>query len=79
MGKFLTGVLAGVAIGLMVAPDKGSKTRQKITDALNDLLGEAKDRVNSAGDQFTNQFNGPDDRYNRGPETPPVAKISTDF
>ena len=63
MAKFLTGVLAGIAIGLLVAPDKGSKTRQKITDALNDLLGEAKDRMNSSAEQFKDQFNGPDDTY----------------
>jgi gas vesicle protein len=78
MGKFLTGVLAGVAIGLLVAPDKGSKTRQKITDALNDLLGEAKDRVNSSAEQFRDQFNGSDDTFTNDIDRP-VAKISTDF
>ena len=78
MGKFLTGVLAGVAIGLLVAPDKGSKTRQKISDALNDLLGEAKDRVNSSAEQFRDQFDGANDSYTHESDRP-VAKISTDF
>ena len=78
MGKFLTGVLAGVAIGLLVAPDKGSKTRQKITDALNDLLGEAKDQMNSSAERFRDQFDGPDDTYTHESDRP-VAKISSDF
>ena len=78
MAKFLTGVLAGIAIGLMVAPDKGSKTRQKISDALNDLLGEARDRINSSGSQFDDNYSGTSDDYNGDVERP-VAKISTDF
>jgi gas vesicle protein len=78
MGKFLTGVLAGIAIGVMIAPDKGSKTRQKITDAFNDLMGEGNDQMNSSGSMSDGGFGGADDSYNRDVERP-IAKISTDF
>ena len=77
MAKFLTGVLAGIAIGVLMAPDKGSRTRQKITDALNDLVSEAKDQMNAAGMQSGDSYGRSDD-YNRDVDRP-VAKISTDF
>ena len=47
---FSTGVLAGVAIGILYAPDEGSSTRDKITfqlarykDRLKDLLAKLQD------------------------------------
>ena len=33
----LSGIVAGVAIGLLVAPDKGSETRARIADTANSL------------------------------------------
>ena len=37
-GAFLGGAIAGAAIGLLMAPEKGSETRVKITDAVEDFL-----------------------------------------
>ncbi len=51
MKKVLLILLAGVAVGLLVAPQKGSKTWKKIVDGLDDIKDKAVDEMNSLVDK----------------------------
>lgn len=61
----LSGLVAGVAIGLLVAPDKGSETRAKIADTasslkkkLKRLRGAAMDDLDELKDVFEHEVSG---------------------
>lgn len=41
----LSGFVAGVAVGLLVAPSSGSETRQRLADSAGDLAGDIKEKI----------------------------------
>jgi gas vesicle protein len=45
MSKLLVGFTAGVIVGILFAPDKGSATRQKLADTGNDLKNKFNDFI----------------------------------
>ena len=52
----LAGAAIGVGLGILFAPDKGEKTREKIKGNLDDLTDDFKSKLNSAKDKVENQF-----------------------
>jgi len=47
---------AGVCIGILIAPDKGSETRKKVTDAVNDIKNKLKKKAEDLyEDEMINQ------------------------
>jgi len=56
MNKLLLGILAGIAIGIVIAPDKGSETRQKIRKGFDDLKRKASDAAKDFADETDKGF-----------------------
>ena len=45
LGALLLGAAAGAALGLLLAPEKGSEMRKKIMETGDDLIGELTDKI----------------------------------
>ena len=58
IAAFLAGAAAGASIGLLLAPDKGEETRQKLKetfDELGDKAQEAYKKAQEAYDKLTKE------------------------
>lgn len=42
LGKFIAGVAVGIGIGVMIAPKKGSETREDLKNKMAELIDKAK-------------------------------------
>lgn len=49
---FLGGAVAGAAIGILLAPDKGSETRKKIVNRAKDMGNDLTDAAMNKYDEF---------------------------
>lgn len=52
----LAGAAIGVGLGILFAPDKGSKTREKLKDGFDDLKGEAKTKWDALEEDTKEKF-----------------------
>ena len=50
-------MLAGIGIGMLLAPDKGSATRKKLTGKFSDLKDQAKDGIDDLADNAKHAIN----------------------
>lgn len=57
----LLGATIGVGVGILFAPDKGSKTREKIKDGLDDVKDNLKNKYEDVTHQLRNKFVGSKD------------------
>ena len=53
----LTGALIGAGIGILYAPDKGSKTREKIKDGFQDAKDDLKNKFDEVSEQLKSKLN----------------------
>jgi len=52
----LAGAAVGLGLGILFAPDKGSKTREKIKDGFDDFKDEVKNKFNAVEDGAKEKF-----------------------
>lgn len=65
MSRFMTGALLGLAVGLLIAPEKGEDTRDAIADTaekwkdkFNRLVGRAGARLDDLKSMLGNEIEG---------------------
>jgi gas vesicle protein len=83
-GKIITSLLAGVAIGavlgVLFAPEEGSKTRKKILRQKEDFKDSLKDKINDFVDEISQQYesakNNATDMMEKGKEK--IASVKAD-
>jgi gas vesicle protein len=52
----LTGAAIGAVIGILFAPDKGSKTREKMKDGFDDVKNDLKTKLDHASEELKDKF-----------------------
>jgi gas vesicle protein len=69
---FLAGAAIGGALGILLAPDKGTETRRKIMekgsdlgDAFKDKFNDVKDKFNDVKEKFNDVVDEVKDNYSR--------------
>lgn len=54
--SFANGVIVGLVLGVLFAPDSGNETRKKIAKKANDIKDSAVDKYNDIADTVADQY-----------------------
>ncbi|MFZ4106274.1 YtxH domain-containing protein [Flavobacterium sp.] len=57
IGGLVIGALAGATLGVLFAPNKGSKTRNKITGGSENLAKDLKKKIKNEARDYKRSFN----------------------
>ena len=58
LAALFIGAVIGAGVGILFAPDKGSKTREKIKYGYDEATNDLKHKFESASDQLRSRFAG---------------------
>lgn len=68
IGGLLAGAAIGVAIGILLAPESGTQTRERIAKGSRKLADSIKGSVQDSIESIKEKFTGTDDFAKRGKE-----------
>lgn len=77
MNKFLIGLSAGILLGLMFAPAKGSETRESISNRGRDLKNKFNDLVDTVINRFDSMKEEMDEMIIEG--TQPIRSFKNEM
>jgi gas vesicle protein len=71
----LTGALIGAGIGILYAPDRGTKTREKIKDGFQDAKDDLKQKLDEVSEQLKSKLTHSKDNLEDSFEEQKLAEL----